>query len=109
MMIYFPRYYFVLIFLFSFPNALNVTTLLGLSTMSSPVAGFRPLRLAFSFTQNFSNPLTRTAGGEGPLYDFQEGFGGVRRLVPCDSDLVNNGLDHFGFGQYHGVLHYICG
>lgn len=48
-----------LIFLRSFPEHLNVTTLLGLSVMSSPVAAFLPLRSRFSFTQNLSNPLTR--------------------------------------------------
>ena len=31
------------------------------------------------------------------------------RLVPCESDLVRNGLDDFSFGQCHGVLQYVWG
>jgi hypothetical protein len=40
----------------SFPEHLNVTTLLGLSIMVSPVDGFLPLRSIFSLTQNLPNP-----------------------------------------------------
>ncbi len=35
---------FMLTFFLSFPDTLNVTTRLGLSIISSPVAGFLPLR-----------------------------------------------------------------
>ena len=48
-------FYEPLILLRNFPEHLNVTTLLGLSIIESPVAGFLP-RLSFlSFTQNFPN------------------------------------------------------
>jgi len=51
----------LLIFRFSFPEHLNVTILLGLSIIASPVAGFLPFLCAFSFTQNLPNPLARTS------------------------------------------------
>jgi hypothetical protein len=45
----------------NFPNHLNVTTRRFSSIMSSPVAGFHPLRPFFSFTQNLPKPVTRTS------------------------------------------------
>jgi hypothetical protein len=45
----------------SFPEHLNVTTRLAGKMASSPVAGFRPLRAFFAFTQNLPNPLTNTS------------------------------------------------
>ena len=45
----------------SFPEHLKITNLLGASIISSPVAGFRPLRFRFSLTQNLPNPLIRTS------------------------------------------------
>jgi len=45
----------------NFPEHLKVTTLLGLSIISSPVAGFLPLRSRFSLTHNLPNPLIRTS------------------------------------------------
>ena len=47
---------FVFSFSFSIPDHLNVTTFLGASSWSFPVAGFLPRRLAFCFTQNFPKP-----------------------------------------------------
>ena len=41
----------------SLPEHVNVTTFLGSSIKSSPVAGFLPFRSFFSFTQNFPNLL----------------------------------------------------
>jgi hypothetical protein len=45
----------------SFPEHLNVTTRRAGKMAASPVAGFRPFRAAFSFTQNFPKPDTRTS------------------------------------------------
>ena len=48
-------------FSLSFLEFWNVTTFLGAIIMSSPVAGFRPLRSAFFLTQNFPKPEMRTS------------------------------------------------
>ena len=49
------------------------------------------------------------ARGKSPFHDFNEGFGNLRRLVLCESDLVHNGLDDVGLCQCHGKLHYVWG
>jgi len=54
-------YFSPLILSLNFPEHLNVTTRLGASTISSPVAGFRPFRSRFSLTQNLPNPEFRTS------------------------------------------------
>jgi len=56
-----PEGYRPLILFLNVPEHLNVTTFLGASIMASPVAGFRPLRSFFSFTQNLPNPETSTS------------------------------------------------
>ena len=43
------------------PLHLKVTTRLGARIISSPVAGFLPLRSRLSLTQNLPNPLIRTS------------------------------------------------
>ena len=45
----------------NFREHLTVTTLLGSSIISLPVAGFLPFRCFFSFTQNFPKRLTSTS------------------------------------------------
>ena len=45
----------------NFPEHLKVTTRLGASIISSPVAGFRPLRSRLPLTQNLPNPLIKTS------------------------------------------------
>ncbi len=56
-----PIYSDLLIFSLNPHEHLKVTTRLGASTMSSLVAGFRPLLSRFSLTQNFPEPLTKTS------------------------------------------------
>jgi hypothetical protein len=50
-----------LIMSLNFAEHLKVTTFLSSSVMSSPVAGFLPLRACFSLTQNLPNPLINTS------------------------------------------------
>jgi len=45
----------------SFSEHLNVTIFLGASIISSPVAGFLPLRSFFCLTSNFPDPLMNTS------------------------------------------------
>jgi len=52
---------FPLILLFKTGAHLKVTTLLDPNIMPTPVAGFRPLRSCFSFTQNFPKPDINTS------------------------------------------------
>lgn len=60
--ILFPKFFTpLLIFSRSFPEHLKVTTFLGSSVMSPPVAGFLAFRSAFCLTQNLPNPLIRTS------------------------------------------------
>ena len=68
-----------LTFFLSFPEHLNVTTLLGLSIMSSPVAGFLPLSFSLLVHTELSEPTDKDilAGGEGTFDDFDEGFGDI--------------------------------
>ncbi len=54
-------YTFLLTLSLNFPEHLKVTTFLASNIISSPVAGFRPLRSDFSFIQNFPKPLIRTS------------------------------------------------
>ena len=53
-------FYCPLILSLNLPEQLKVTTFLGFSIISSPVAGFRPFHAFFSFTQNLPNPLANT-------------------------------------------------
>ena len=63
-----PNGNYPLILSLNFPEHLNVTTFLEASIMSSPVAGFRPFRSFFSFTQNFPNPETNTSSPEARVF-----------------------------------------
>ena len=46
------------------PEHLKITTFLGSSIKSSPVAGFLPLRAFFFFTQNLPNPDTNPSSAD---------------------------------------------
>jgi hypothetical protein len=72
-----------LIFSRSFPEHLNVTTRLAGSINSSPVAGFRPFRSFFSFTQNLPKPETRTSSPDSrdDFDQFEKGFGDLYGLI----------------------------
>ena len=71
------------------------------------------LTLSFSVHTELSEPADKyiLAAGKGTLDDFNQGFGEIRRLILCESDLVPYGLDNVGLGQRHVVLQYVweCG
>ena len=56
----FPQLFYPIIFSLSFLELWNLTTFLGASIMSLPVAGFLPFRFAFFLTQNFPKLDMRT-------------------------------------------------
>ena len=58
----------VLILSLNFPEHLYVTTRLGASIISLPVAGFRPLRSDFTFTQNLPKPLIKTSSPDSRVF-----------------------------------------
>jgi hypothetical protein len=83
-----------LIFSRNFPEHLNVTTRLADKMASSPVAGFRPFRSFFSFTQNLPKPETRTSSP-----DARDDLISSRRVSVISTGLIfgkaKTGLDLF--------------
>ena len=52
----------------NFPEHVNVTTFLGSSIMSSPVAGFLPFRSLFPFTQNLPKLEINTSSPDASVF-----------------------------------------
>jgi hypothetical protein len=92
-----------LILSLSFPEHLNVTTLLDASIMSSPVAGFRPLLSRFFLTQNLPKPLINTSSPAANFdpYQINQGFDEFSRLVSRESVSLSYRFDEVGLGGGH--------